>query len=66
MVREEAYAVVQKHAIAAFDGGASLEERVQADPAIGSMLTPEERTRVFDLSVHLKEVERIMERALRA
>lgn len=64
MVRETAYAVVQKHAIAAFDGGATLQERIDSDPAITALLTPEDRAKVFDLSVHLKEVDRIVDRAL--
>ena len=64
MVREAAYAVVQKHAIAAFDGGATLQERIESDPEIATLLTPAERAKVFDLSVHLKEVDRIVDRAL--
>ncbi len=64
MVREEAYSVVQKHAIAAFDGGASLEERVRADPAISAQISEAELARVFDLSVHLKQVGSIIDRAL--
>jgi adenylosuccinate lyase len=64
MVRETAYAVVQKHAIAAFDGGATLQERIDSDPAITALLTAEERAKVFDLSVHLREVDRIVDRAL--
>lgn len=64
MVRETAYAVVQKHAIAAFDGGATLQERIEGDPEISKLLTAEERAKVFDLSVHLQEADRIVDRAL--
>jgi adenylosuccinate lyase len=64
MTREEAYAVVQKHALAAFDGGASLYDRARADPAIGGVLTPEELSALFDLKRYLKEVDRIVTRAL--
>jgi len=62
--REEAYAIVQKHALAAFDGGATLRERLQHDAAITAVMTQEEIEGVFDLSRHLREVPRIIARAL--
>lgn len=64
MTREEAYALVQKHALAAFDGGASLYDRAKGDPAIVGALTPEELSALFDLKRYLKEVDRIVTRAL--
>jgi adenylosuccinate lyase len=62
--REDAYRLVQQHALAAFDGGATLLERVQHDPTISSAMTKEEITEVFSLARHLKEVDRIVDRAL--
>lgn len=62
--REEAYAVVQRHAIAAFDGGATLEERAAQDPFISSKLTKEEIVRIFDLAVHLRYADTIVDSAL--
>lgn len=62
--REDAYALVQKHALAAFDGGASLRERAQNDPAITKALSASEMDEVFNLSRYLKQVDRIVNRAL--
>jgi adenylosuccinate lyase len=64
MTREDAYALVQKHALAAFDGGASLEERVLSDGAVTKIMNTDEVRGVFDLSRHLREVDRIIDRAL--
>jgi adenylosuccinate lyase len=64
MTREDAYAVVQKHALAAFDGGATLLERAQSDEAIAKVLKPEELSAIFDLKRYLKEVDTIVTRAL--
>jgi adenylosuccinate lyase len=64
MTREDAYAVVQKHALAAFDGGASLLERAQGDQAVAKVLTPDELSAIFDLKRYLKEVDTIVTRAL--
>ena len=64
MTREEAYAVVQKHALAAFDGGETLLERAINDKSITAILSREQITAVFDLKRYLKEVDRIVSRAL--
>jgi adenylosuccinate lyase len=64
MSREEAYAVVQQHALAAFDGGATLRERVQQDARIAALMTPDHVDEIFDLRRHLAQVGLIMERAL--
>ena len=65
MTREDAYALVQKHALAAFDGGATLLERARADQAVAKVLPQAELDEIFDLKRYLKEVNRIVERALR-
>jgi adenylosuccinate lyase len=62
--REEAYALVQAHALAAFDGGATLLERAKVDPAIGRVLSASEIADVFNLSRFLTQVDRIVNRAL--
>jgi adenylosuccinate lyase len=62
--REEAYKLVQQHALGAFDGGAPLQERVIADPVVSRVMTTEEIGEVFSLARHLKEVDRIVDRAL--
>jgi adenylosuccinate lyase len=62
--REDAYKLVQQHALAAFDGGAPLQERVEADPVVSKAMTKDEIGEVFSLARHLKEVDRIVDRAL--
>lgn len=62
--REDAYSLVQRHALAAWDGGASLQERVTQDPQVVAVMSAAEIASVFDLSRHLKEVDRIVNRAL--
>ena len=62
--REDAYALVQKHALAAWDGGATLAERVGQDALVSKALTAEELKGVFDLARHLRRVDMIIERAL--
>lgn len=64
MTREEAYALVQRHAIAAFDGGATLLERVKAEPAITGKLAEAEISELFNIQRFLREVDRIVDRAL--
>jgi adenylosuccinate lyase len=63
IVREDAYALVQKHALACWEGGADLQERVKSDPAITSHLSDEKIDAVFDIKRHLKSVDFIFERA---
>ncbi len=62
--REDAYKLVQQHALAAWEGGASLQERVLADPTVSKALSAEEIAAVFSLKRHLREVDRILARAL--
>jgi adenylosuccinate lyase len=64
MTREDAYALVQKHALAAFDGGATLLERARADQAVTKVLGSSELEEIFDLKRYLREVNLIVERAL--
>jgi adenylosuccinate lyase len=66
MTREQAYVAVQRHALSAWEGGASLRERVSGDPEITSALSAKEIGEVFDLKRHLKHVDMIFERALQS
>jgi adenylosuccinate lyase len=63
LTREEAYALVQRHAIAAFDGGATLLERVKADPVVTGALSDAELSELFNVQRFLREVDRIVDRA---
>lgn len=62
--REEAYRLVQKHALPAWEGGASLLERVRSDATITALLPPGELDDIFDLKRHFRHVDLIVERAL--
>ena len=58
--------LVQRHAMATWDEGGSLRERVSGCPEIGALLSPEEIERVFSLEEALRHVGAIFERTLAA
>jgi adenylosuccinate lyase len=60
--RQEAYAIVQRHAMRAWQDGTPLLELLRADPEVGAHLDPEALAALFDLDHHLKHVDRIFER----
>jgi adenylosuccinate lyase len=62
--REDAYRLVQKHAMDTWERGGDFRERVLADPAIAEVLSKEEIDRAFDLGHALRHVDAIFERAL--
>ena len=64
VTREDAYKLVQKHALAAWDGGASLKERVLSDETITKAVPKKAIEEVFELKRHFKHVDMIIERAL--
>ena len=61
--REEAYAVVQRHALAALDGGTPFREALAADSEVQERLTPTQLDACFDLEARLRHVETILRRA---
>jgi adenylosuccinate lyase len=62
--RQAAYELVQRSALAAHAGGASLRERLGEDPDVSTRLGAEELDRAFDLSHHLRHAHALVERAL--
>ena len=62
--REDAYRLVQRHAMDTWDRGGQLRERVLADPEIAERLAKEEVDEVFSLDAALRHVDAIFERAL--
>jgi adenylosuccinate lyase len=62
MSREDAYRLVQKHAMAAWSGAGSFAGRLKADPEIARYLTPEAIDGSFDTAYHLKHVNTIFRR----
>jgi adenylosuccinate lyase len=66
LTREEAYALVQRHAMETWDRGGDFRERVVADPAISEVLAKEEIDRAFSLEEALRHVDAIFRRARKA
>ena len=66
MSREDAYRLVQKHAMNAWQNDLVFRELVAADPAITSKLSPEKLARTFDLKRQLANVDAIYARVLDA
>jgi adenylosuccinate lyase len=62
--REESYKIVQKHALAAWDGGATLKERIFADKEVTAKASLKKLEEAFDISRHIKHVDYILNRVL--
>lgn len=65
ITREDAYRIVQRHAMDTWDRGGQLRERVLADPELAERLSKEEIDEAFSLERALRHVDAIFERALR-
>jgi adenylosuccinate lyase len=64
--RQEAYRLVQKHALSAWDEGDHLYDRLARDAELGKVLDPDELVECFDLDRHLRNVDAIFARTLAA
>jgi adenylosuccinate lyase len=64
MLREDAYRLVQRHAMNAWNNDLVFRDLVATDPEITSKLTPEKLARTFDLTRQLNNVDAIFERVL--
>jgi len=62
--REDAYRLVQGHAMATWEQGGDFRARIAGDPAIAKVLSREEIERVFSLEAALRNVNAIFARAL--
>jgi adenylosuccinate lyase len=62
MLREQAYRIVQGHAMQAWEQGADFRAAIEADPEIRAVLTPEQIGAAFSLERQLRSVDRIFER----
>ena len=62
--REEAYRLVQQHALSAWEGGSTFEQRVRADKEIAGMLSTQVLGEVFDLNRHFRHIDRIFKRTI--
>jgi adenylosuccinate lyase len=63
--REDAYALVQGHAMQTWDHGGEFRDRVLGDPEITELLSKEEIDRAFSLDEALRHVDAIFERTLK-
>jgi adenylosuccinate lyase len=64
LTREQAYALVQRHAMAAWRGMGSYRELLLADPEVTAHLKPSDFDRLFDPSHYLRHVDAIYRRVL--
>ena len=64
LAREEAYALVQGHAMETWERGGDYRERILADLRITEVLSKEEIERAFSLERALRNVDAIFERTL--
>ncbi|HEU0157140.1 MAG TPA: adenylosuccinate lyase [Stellaceae bacterium] len=62
MSREEAYAAVQRHAMAAWQSEGRFVDLLKSDPEIARFLDPKAIDRLFDTQYHLKHVDTIFHR----
>jgi adenylosuccinate lyase len=62
MLREDAYRLVQRHAMEAWEQDGDFREAVSKDPDITHYLNPDQLARTFALDRHLKHVDEIFRR----
>ncbi len=62
MLREQAYKLVQNHAMRAWEDESDFRAAIEADPEICAVLTPEDIASAFSLDRQLRNVDRIFER----
>jgi adenylosuccinate lyase len=62
VLREDAYRIVQAHALRAWDQGADFRASIEADPEIRNVLTTEQIAHAFSQDRQLHNVDRIFER----
>jgi adenylosuccinate lyase len=64
--RQEAYEIVQRHAMAAWQSGDSLLERLRAEPEVSARLSDAQLRGLFDLDHHTRHVDVIFRRVFGA
>ncbi|MBN2371720.1 MAG: adenylosuccinate lyase [Vicinamibacteria bacterium] len=62
MQREDAYRIVQKHAMEAWKGGADFHQRISEDREVREALDPERIAEIFHLENHLAHVDTVFHR----
>jgi adenylosuccinate lyase len=64
LVREEAYQIVQRSSLEAWNKGLDFRALIAADPDIGKVLGPDDIERCFSLDPYLAKIDYIFERVL--
>jgi adenylosuccinate lyase len=62
IAREDAYRLVQKHAMRTWNGEGALLDLLKADPEVSGKIAPEKLSAMFDLDYHLRQVDTIFKR----
>jgi adenylosuccinate lyase len=62
MLREDAYRLVQGHAMTAWETGGDFRAAIQADPQIAGFLSTDALEKTFSLSRQLRHVDAIFRR----
>ena len=62
MARDDAYKVVQSHAMKVWESGEQLIDRLKKDPAVTGRLRPEVLDGLFDPEKYLQHVDKIFAR----
>jgi adenylosuccinate lyase len=62
VAREDAYAMVQRHAMEVWQGKGDFLSLLKADPEVTQALKPAELEALFDLEYHLKHVDTLFAR----
>jgi adenylosuccinate lyase len=62
MLREQAYRIVQGHAMRAWEEEGDFRAAIEADPEVRAVLNPEQIAAAFSLERQLRNVDRIFER----
>jgi adenylosuccinate lyase len=62
MLREEAYKLVQSHAMAAWEQDGDFRSAIESDPAITKYLDPQAIEDSFSVSRHLRNIDQIFQR----
>jgi adenylosuccinate lyase len=64
MLREDAYRLVQGHAMRAWKEDLVFRDLIKSDPEITAKLSPEKLERAFDLNRQLRNVDAIFDRVI--
>jgi adenylosuccinate lyase len=63
LARDDAYRLVQEHALAALEGRGEFREGLEADPRVTGRLAKEQLAGCFDLGFYLRSVDDLFARA---